>query len=746
MNSDRDLQQILDLRNLPKRLDLGAFVIAPYLLAIIWQYFCSYSNKPIAWILAGAVSLLVWVFYLSLGEDPAERWPWQLWAAVALPLLFFYLIRLPFPDVSFDVLNYHIYHSERALRGPLLTPQDFFPTPAPFNPTPDIVTGLYRYALGYRLGTIANFLALMWTATILNRTLGDWIQSTWLRSLAIFLVIATEQVLFQINNYMVDLLALPLLLEATWIAIDAGTRERFFARTLRLSLLLGVAAAFKLTNLIYGVPIVLVYAFNILEVSHKSGLVHRAWRLSKISPLALLAFVLPLLPFTALIYRLTGNPVFPLYNGLFKSPYWAQGAAFDPRWGPHGIFETVIWPVAMFFRAARLCEYPFYSGRLSIGFVLAAALILLAWRQRVVWQLAFIVLFGSLVWSAGSGYIRYALYLELMSGVIIVWALGHIWKERRRAKLWTFVSVPFVVLLLVHVFFALLHGYRWEWSARATVLEHTLSFDLREASNLLRDRSLDTYVSPEDVKAFDEVEAWIETTYKTTAIQGLLKPVVPAAGVRLGEFFLTPVSRRKFADVLNAHQTMRTFTLTDQENLENARKALAARGLVTGSSRSVPIYYFSRSLKFDLLLVEVMRKPPAAGNEKGVPLPDSAFNAKLSVIDAPQTMRPGQKYDLQVMLKNESDVIWPGRQPTWQFQVTVGNRWLKQSGEKVTDIDGRSALFDDLSPGAATQLPLTITAPGKPGIYILQLDAIQESVAWFADRGSEVLSITVKVE
>jgi len=188
--------------------------------------------------------------------------------------------------------------------------------------------------------------------------------------------------------------------------------------------------------------------------------------------------------------------------------------------------------------------------------------------------------------------------------------------------------------------------------------------------------------------------------------------------------------------------------LTDRENYEHARETLAARGLVIGNSRPVSIYFFSRSLKFDLLLVEVVAKTADNGStpETGKPLPDNAFSARLSLANAPATMRPGEKYELRVAVKNESDVTWPGRQPTWQFQLTVGNRWLNKNGEKVTELDGRAPLLDDLKPGATIELPLTVTAPKQPGIYILQLDAIQEDVAWFGDRGSELLSLKIKVE
>ncbi len=730
-----------------KRVELGSAVIAPYLVAIVWQYFCTLNHRSLAWAFTLFVSAIVWILFVWLNDDPSPRLRWSFWALVFLPLLFFYVIRLPFPDISFDVLNYHIFHGERALRGPLLQTGDFFPTAAPFNPTPDILTGLYRYVLGYRLGTVANLLALIWTGAIVERILQAWIKRDWLRSASTLAVLATEQLFFQINNYMVDLLALPLLLEGTRIALKANRSNRCGKQIILLSMLLGTAAAFKLTNLIYAAPIVLIFLVNVLAADRSPEKVS-LWRLARIVPAAAVIFLLPLLPFTILIYRLTGNPVFPLYNGIFKSPYWRQGAMFDPRWGPYGIAETIGWPVFMFFRAARLSEYPFYSGRLSIGFVVALLLIFLARRERAAWQMAFITLFSAVAWSASSGYIRYALYLELTSGILMIWLIWYGWQKLRGPKTWraAIVIAPLAILLLLQCSFALAHAYRWEWSGRETIFYPGVRYDLREAANVLRDRSLSRYIAPEDLKTFAEVDCWVETTYKTSAIAGLIKPEVPALGVRLDEYFVTPAARRKFAEVVKGQRGHRLFTLTDHENYEKAREELEARNLTVGSSRPVSIYYFSHSVRLDLLLVELLPKQLETEPKTGVRLPDNAFSATLSVVNIPQAMHPGQKYELRVVLKNESEFTWPGRQPAWQFQLTIGNRWLRQNGEKVNDVDGRVPLSEDLAPGATVELPLIVTAPSEPGIYILQLDAIQEGVAWFGDRGSEVLSLRVKVE
>ena len=746
MISSRDGFHIFSSRILTKRPGFGAVIMASYLLAITWQYFSGSMVKPVGWVLAAITAVIVWLVYRAIDQSADEQSPREFWLVAGLPLLFFYVIRLPFPDISFDVLNYHILHSERALRGPLLITGDFFPTPAPFNPTSDILTGLYRQALGYRLGTIVNLAALLWTASIIERFSRDWIRSRWLRSAAVLIVVATEQVLFQINNYMVDLLALPLLLEATAIALTINA-EKIGRRTIQLSLLLGVAVALKLANLIYAVPISVIFLGNVIAAGSPRSKSFR--ELTRSAPLAILVFILPLLPFTIFIYRLTGNPVFPLYNGLFKSPYWPQGVAFDPRWGPHGVLETIAWPVIMFFRAERLCEFPFYSGRLSLGFIVAIVLIFVGRRQRQAWQLALITVAGTMLWSGSSGYIRYALYLELTSGILIVWTIVMMWERAKASRpLWVIACLS--LLLLLPTPFALARAYGWEWSARNTIFQHRLQLDASESSNLLRDRSLSAYIAPEDRKLFDDVELWIDTTYKTSAIAALLRPQLPIIGVRVHEYFVSPVGRKKIADELSSQRDKRMYTLCDPGDIDQARNDLSARGLAMGDSHPVSIYFFSRTLKFDLLLAQVLPRARAAdagaGAQKGSPLPDDAFNARLSVANPPPAMRAGQKYDLRVLLKNESEITWPGQQPTWQFQITVGDRWMTQKGVKVNDLDGRAAVQQDLPPRGTREISLTVTAPREPGIYILQVDAIQEGVAWFGERGSEVLNLTVTVQ
>jgi hypothetical protein len=130
------------------------------------------------------------------------------------------------------------------------------------------------------------------------------------------------------------------------------------------------------------------------------------------------------------------------------------------------------------------------------------------------------------------------------------------------------------------------------------------------------------------------------------------------------------------------------------------------------------------------------------------PLPDGAFKASLTPLDAPATLHPGQKATVRVKVKNISDTPWPahGRSNDGFFQVNLGNIWLDAKGTKIADNPYlRSGLPNDMKPGEEVEVPLQITAPAKPGDYTLQIDLVQEMVAWFSEKGATVSKLQVKV-
>jgi Dolichyl-phosphate-mannose-protein mannosyltransferase len=155
-----------------------------------------------------------------------------------------------------------------------------------------------------------------------------------------------------------------------------------------------------------------------------------------------------------------------------------------------------------------------------------------------------------------------------------------------------------------------------------------------------------------------------------------------------------------------------------------------------------------------LLYIFEVRSPLSATNDEDLdltsaesPLPDSAFNAIIKMVNTIDKFRPGREQTLDVILSNTSSSVWPalGRNDG-KFNVHLGNHWLDESGKTFVVDDGRSELPFDIKPDAEVKMQLTVTAPNDPGDYVLEIDMVQESVAWFTQKGSKTLKLKVRVE
>ena len=131
-------------------------------------------------------------------------------------------------------------------------------------------------------------------------------------------------------------------------------------------------------------------------------------------------------------------------------------------------------------------------------------------------------------------------------------------------------------------------------------------------------------------------------------------------------------------------------------------------------------------------------------------LPANGFRAQLSVPEPPTRLRAGQKETVVVRVKNASDVTWP--MPDFEnakYVIAIGDNWLDAAGKSVAKdeyMDGRYGIQRALAPGEEVDLPLVVTAPASPGDYQLELDMVQEQVAWFREKGSQPLRLKVRVE
>lgn len=744
------------LARLRERAEFGDALFLLYLLVFVRQYLWPLDSNALAWALSFPVALAAWYFYVVNKPFPSERAAREFWMVVLPPLIFFYLLRLPFPDLSWDVLNYRLLHAERSLRGTLFMPGDYFPTPAPYNPAPDTVTGLFRHALGYRLGTVANLLALVWTARVTEKLLRPFVSRRWATAAAVLLVLLAEHLLYQVNEYMVDLLSLPLLLEATWLALRVEETEDRRPVFVRIALLLGLSAALKLTNAAAILPVVLLCAYRALAGPGRLKLKE----LPTTVALAFAAFVAPLVPFAIYLWRLTANPVFPLANTFFKSAYWPTDGGWDARWGPKGLWETLAWPVLATFEPGRHSELNVYSGRITLGILAALLGLALRWRDERVRALCLLVVVGCLAWSAGGmGYSRYGLYLEVLSGVTLIAVTASMMKVMRSGAApsattlsWrTAVPATLILALCAQGALACVYALRYEWSMRPTAVSDWRSYR-HEARYIFRDRHLKDFMNAETLALFEGAGAWVESGPKSNGPEALIDPGLPIVTASHPEYFATRDARQHFVrTVESAPQHM--LSLCMPEDLSQAREYVKSRGLTFVGARPLRVPFFSQRRPLGMMLVEATLPEGDEGRAtlrrfwQSAAFPDYDYRAEIEVSNAPLALRPGERAVLKLRVRNRGGSVWPALGDGGKYQVNAGDRWLDPStGHVVNDLDGRTALAADLPPGGETVLELPVKAPGAPGDYVLELDMIHEGVTFFHEKGSRTLRLNVRVE
>lgn len=721
---------------MPRRIQLENLFLPLYLAVFIRQFFWLAPNG-LAWTLTVSLTAIAW--YLLNTRQPAKQESAPFLVIVALPLFVIYAMRVAFPDASFDQLNYHLLSAERGLRGLPFTSADFFPAQFQFNPAPEMATGITRWLLGYRLGTILNYLALLWAGSILCKLLSNYIRNERWRCLAVLLILLSEQALFEINNNMMDLLAVPLLLEATYVIVYG---EKFDRRDVaRVAFFLGASVAFKLTNLAFVVPLIGVFAYRLyarkLSLNVKDAL------------LALTLFLAPLIPFSLFMYRETGSPVFPFYNKIFQSPYWPLMNWKDVRWGPKSLWEGLIWPVLIWFKPERTSELPVYSGRLSLIF-LAVIVCLLLRPQAKIRTVCVIILISLGLWTISTGYVRYATYVEFLGGVVVLTTACQLTRFKGALRQ-ALIVLPWLILS-IQALVACHYVYRLEWGMRPTVFHSPDAF-VSESRNILRDHSFLKFVPERERRLIDNVDVWIESNVETNGLETLLKRDAPIILVCFPYYFETPGSLDKFSQTLNAAANKRMYSLAYAKHLSPSLDMLAFRGLEMGKFTAVSIPFYSANNRFEMVLFEI--KPPGKGLKRefikttpvSAPLPPNAFNAQLTLVDSPPVLKAGERQPIYVRIKNTSDATWPALgQADGAFAVRAGNHWLNEHETIVVQDDVRALLLFDLPPGQEMELPLTVTAPRQPGRYILEIDMVQELVAWFGSRGSKTLRLDVSVE
>ncbi|MHB1347815.1 MAG: LCP family glycopolymer transferase, partial [Candidatus Humimicrobiaceae bacterium] len=110
----------------------------------------------------------------------------------------------------------------------------------------------------------------------------------------------------------------------------------------------------------------------------------------------------------------------------------------------------------------------------------------------------------------------------------------------------------------------------------------------------------------------------------------------------------------------------------------------------------------------------------------------------------PLYLDPGQEFSAQIKVKNTGYLLWEHYKKAGR--IDLGTHWVNRDTGEIVLWDGvRGLLPMDVSHNEQATVDMKISAPQKPGRYILQYDMVHEGKTWFSEQGVIPLEININV-
>lgn len=359
------------------------------------------------------------------------------WSCAVVPLLFGLLGVLLGQDANWDLRNYHWYNPYALLTGRWdfdIGPSGFF------NPLLDLPTWLGAQhlsakTLSFLLATVhgLNYVPLYFLAHRLLLPVEERRRSLAAMALALVGVTGGGHIGLVGTTFNDNIVSILVLGSALVVVRNA---ERLVTAPLRAAL--GTAA---LAGLLMGAGVGLKLPSGVLAVGFCLAFLcvaAPAWRRLQLAVgfgVGVLAGVAILSGYWMwMMWRDYANPLFPYFNGIFKSSMVLAANYRDVRFVPHGILEWLFYPVIITFDPLRTGEIYFRDARMMTAFLLwLATPAFLILRRRA--EPALVTPFTSryllagcgltlIVWMSLFGIYRYVIALEMLAPLLIVGAIA----------------------------------------------------------------------------------------------------------------------------------------------------------------------------------------------------------------------------------------------------------------------------------------------------------------------------------
>lgn len=343
-------------------------------------------------------------------------------------------------DTNWDLQNYHFYNPYAALNSRLKIDHNVSGFQTTLNPTLDILSTypLLRYGnpilSTFVLGAFHGLNFLLLVAIFLQFfKYGEFFSSGWRYSLAILaglLGVTGALSASEIGTTYGDLTLSVLNLTSILVLIrhrEDWPSGRQIRNAALAGLIIGLSTGLKLTNAVYCLSFLAASAVIFGKSRFKLTL------FSSLS--AMFGIVIAHGWWSEVLWKIYGNPVFPLFNAFFKSPNYPTANFVDTKYYPVGWAQTLFYP--FFFSWEKkyshglfTCELPFVDFRFPLAYLCCAIIIIyLVVRKikdnnykfsnkNVIFLTLFIVL-SYVMWQMEFSIQRYAITIELLIPIFV---------------------------------------------------------------------------------------------------------------------------------------------------------------------------------------------------------------------------------------------------------------------------------------------------------------------------------------
>lgn len=131
-------------------------------------------------------------------------------------------------------------------------------------------------------------------------------------------------------------------------------------------------------------------------------------------------------------------------------------------------------------------------------------------------------------------------------------------------------------------------------------------------------------------------------------------------------------------------------------------------------------------------------------------VPDSRrpgiLQAEIRLAEAGQavTAPAGSEVSVALRVTNRGNTVWRHEEVAGGGYVAIGAH-LRDEGRRLLVRDhNRTLLPRTLAPGESADLRCALAVPERPGRYVVELDLVDEGIAWFAERGSPTVELEIR--